>query len=158
MKKSLTRIFLLILIMAACGAPPLTDLNNSTPISNTITMDTPIVGKATANSAPQPNDEKLAHGKIFIKKSELIIRESMPPQIALDISGDLPTPCHLLRSKVSAPDLKNKIFVEVYTVIDPNAICIQVLEPFHENVELGTFPTGHYAVWMNGVLVGEFDS
>jgi hypothetical protein len=36
--------------------------------------------------------------------------------------------------------------------------CIQVLEPFQEQIDLGTFPSGHYSVWLNGEWVGEFDA
>jgi hypothetical protein len=109
-------------------------------------------------NAPQAKDVNLAHGNIFLKEVGLLIHESMPPQIALDITGDLPTPCNLFRAKISLPDFENKIVVDVYTITDHNMMCIQVLEPFHENVELGTFPTGHYSVWVNGDLVGEFNS
>jgi hypothetical protein len=87
-----------------------------------------------------------------------LIRESYPPQITLSLQGNLPTPCHNLRAKISEPDAENKINVEVYTVVDPNMMCTQVLKPFQETVELGTFPNGHYSVFVNGELVGEFDS
>ena len=108
--------------------------------------------------APRPGDAKLTRGNVFIEENGLVIRESYPPQIALGISGNLPTPCHEIRAEISAPDVENKINVDVYSVVDPNMICTQVLKPFMENIELGTFPTGHYSVWLNGEMVGEFDS
>jgi hypothetical protein len=88
----------------------------------------------------------------------LLIRESYPPQIALTISGDLPTPCHQVRAEIALPDAENKIIVDMYTVTDPNMVCTQVLKPFQENIDLGVFPSGHYSVWVNGELAGEFDS
>jgi hypothetical protein len=33
-----------------------------------------------------------------------------------------------------------------------------MLESFQEQIELGTFSGGHYAVWLNGEMIGEFDS
>jgi hypothetical protein len=108
--------------------------------------------------APKPNDTELAWGSVFINESGLLIRESFPPQITLILSGDLPTPCHELRVDVNEPDPENKINVEVYSVVDPDQVCIQVLEPFQANIDLGTFPTGHYTVWVNGEMVGEFDT
>jgi len=108
--------------------------------------------------APQPDEIKLSRGNIFIEEKGLLIRESYPPQIALEISGNLPTPCNLLRAVIAEPDAENKINVDVYTVVDPNMMCTQVLKPFSENMELGTFPSGHYSVWVNGELAGEFDS
>jgi hypothetical protein len=32
------------------------------------------------------------------------------------------------------------------------------VEPFEANIDLGTYPSGHYSVWVNGELAGEFDS
>jgi hypothetical protein len=107
---------------------------------------------------PQPDDANLTRETLFIEEFGLLIRESYPPQIALGISGNLPTPCHQLRAAISEPDAENKINVEVYTVVDPNMMCTQVLKPFSETIELGTFPSGHYSVWVNGQLAGEFDS
>lgn len=108
--------------------------------------------------APQPEDVNLSRGEIFIDEKGLLIRESYPPQIALEISGNLPTPCHELRAVISEPDVENRINVEVYSVVDPNMMCTQVLKPFMENIELGTFPGGHYSVYINDELAGEFDS
>lgn len=107
---------------------------------------------------PNPGDIKLERGNVFISESELLIRESYPVQIALALSGELPTPCHQLRININLPDAENKIQIDIYTVFNPALNCIQVLKPFQENVELGTFPSGHYTVWVNENQVGEFDS
>jgi hypothetical protein len=88
----------------------------------------------------------------------LLIFESFSDQISISLSGDLPTPCHQLRVQVNEPDENNKIDVDAYSVVDPDMICIQVLEPFQASIDLGTFPSGHYSVWVNGELAGEFDS
>jgi hypothetical protein len=108
--------------------------------------------------APKPGDAQLMRGEVFINETNLLIRESYPPQISLSIWGDLPTPCHELRAEIASPDSENKIMVDAYSVVDPNMVCTQVLEPFEESIDLGTFPTGHYSVWVNGELAGEFDS
>ena len=155
--------FLLIVftaLLAACGAVPTNTPDPNSPVST----DTPVTepknaeNPATMPYAPQPNDINLSRESIFIDEKGLLIRESYPPQITLGISGNLPTPCHELRAVVSEPDTENKINVEAYTVVDPNMMCTQVLKPFQQNIELGTFPTGHYSVWVNGELAGEFDS
>ena len=108
--------------------------------------------------APQSNDVNLSRESIFIEEMGLVIRESYPPQISLNMSGNLPTPCHALRAVVNEPDAENKVNVEVYTVVDPNMMCTQVLKPFTQNIDLGTFPSGHYTVWVNGESAGAFDS
>jgi hypothetical protein len=116
-------------------------------------------GEPSANPfAPKPGDEKLTRTEIIISDLDLLIRESYPPQIALSISGELPTPCHELRAEVTPPDPENRIMVSVYSVTDPNLACVQVLKPFQEYIEIGTFTQGRYSVWVNGELAGEFDS
>ena len=82
--------------------------------------------------------------------------ESYPLQVALLIKGTLPTPCHRLRVEVSKPDIQNFIAVEAYSLVDPDQNCIQVLEPFDENIPLGSYPDGSYTVTLNGEEVGEF--
>ena len=146
-------VFLLALLVVSC----------SPAASDTLPPDTVVTSPSDAIApvnplAPKPSDGKLTRGNVFIQKSELLIRESFPPQISLALSGDLPTPCYELRAVVSAPDQDNKINVDVYSVVDPDMICTQVLKPFQENIDLGAFPSGHYTVWINGELIGEFDS
>jgi hypothetical protein len=108
--------------------------------------------------SPNPGDSKFERGNIFISESGIILRESFPVQVVLGISGELPTPCHQLRALIAPPDAENRILVEAYSVVNPELNCIQVLKPFQEMIELGTFPGGHYTVWVNGAQVGEFDS
>jgi hypothetical protein len=60
--------------------------------------------------------------------------------------------------EIDPPDAENKIFVDVYSVTDPNQVCVQVLKPFEASIDLGTFPSGHYTVWVNGEMAGEFDT
>ena len=145
-------------LLAACGVMPATgtpepDLPVSPSDSPTTAEEPPAM-----SYAPQPEDVNLSRGEIFMEENGLLIRESYPPQIALGISGNLPTPCHQLRAMISEPDGENRINVEVYSVVDPNMMCTQVLKPFMENIELGTFPSGHYSVYINDELAGEFDS
>jgi len=149
--------------MASCA--PLSDANtnpNSLPPDTAVTN--PPGNDLSTNEpnnnplSPKPGDEKLTRGDVFLNQASLVIRESYPPQISLDISGDLPTPCHQLRVEIAAPDTENKITMDIYSVVNASMVCTQVLEPFHAYIDLGTFPSGHYSVWVNGELAGEFDS
>lgn len=158
------RILMLLMFLEASCAP----LSNATEQPGTVPPATAVTSppaddmptnEPRANPfAPKPGDDKLARSEVLIQESSLVIRESYPPQISLSISGDLPTPCHALRAEIALPDQENKILMEVYSVVDPNVACTQLLEPFEEFIDLGTFPPGHYTVWVNGELAGEFDS
>jgi hypothetical protein len=108
--------------------------------------------------SPSPADSNLVRGNVYLDSTELISTESYPLQFALLLKGNLPTPCHELRITVSPPDSQNKIAIDAHSVKDPNAICVQVLEPFEENIPLGSFPSGHYTLWINGEQITEFDS
>ena len=152
-------LIIVVTLVTACASKPA-----NTPAPDSSVANPPINENPTQEQnimpsyAPQPSDVNFSRGNVFIEEMGLLIRESFPPQITLGISGNLPTPCHQLRAVISVPDTENKINVEVYTVVDPNMMCTQVLKPFQENIELVTPPTGHYSVWVNGELAGEFDS
>jgi hypothetical protein len=154
-------IALLITFLAA-------SCTTTTAASSTLPPDTAVTsppeGTMPSNQppgssfAPQPGDENLVRSEIFLQEASLVIRESFPPQVSLMLRGDLPTPCHALRAILNPPDGENKIIVEAYSVVDPDRICTQVLQPFEESLDLGTYPGGHYTVWVNGEMAGEFDT
>jgi hypothetical protein len=158
------RALILLLLMTASCAPVsnTTAEPTSLPPDSAVTShpgnDLPTTEPHVNLFSPKPGDEKLARGSALLNQTSLLIRESYPPQISLSVSGDLPTPCHELRAEINPPDPESKITVEIYSVVDENMVCIQVLEPFEEYIDLGTFPSGHYSVWVNGELAGEFDS
>ncbi|MCX6034595.1 MAG: hypothetical protein NTV38_06415 [Chloroflexi bacterium] len=61
---------------------------------------------------------------------------------------------------ISQPDSLNRIQLEIYGVALKDMPCNQMalLTPQEANISLGSFPTGHFTVWINGVQVGEFNS
>ena len=119
-------------------------IENSTPIPN--------------QYSPKPDDDQKIRGPFFIDTSNLNIMESYPIQVSLSVQGSLPTPCHEFRVEVSQPDDNNQIQVDVYSVLDPEKICAQVVTPFEFTIPMGSFPSGSYSVLINGNLIGEFDS
>ena len=132
---------------SAQAPSPDTPVNNLTPLP-----------PSQAPYAPQPGDDALQRGPAFVEATDLLVLESYPLQFNLSLSGELPTPCHELRIFVGEPDADNNIAVDVYSLVDPNAICIQVLQSFQASVNLGSFPTGHYTITVNGEAAGEFDA
>lgn len=149
-------LLLLLLFVVSCAPQPTAgpDSSVTSPPMDELPTNEPVLNPF----APQPGDENLLRGNVFLNEASLVVRESFPPQIALTVQGDLPTPCNQLRADIAAPDAENRIEVQLYSVSDPNQACVQVLEPFQEAINLGTFPTGHYTVWVNGEMVGEFDT
>ena len=153
--KYLTTALLIAILAASCtNTPTASDTAVTSPPEGTMPARQPSENPL----APKPGDENLTRGNVFIQEASLVIRESFPPQISIMFSGDLPTPSHELRAIVNPPDDENKIIVDAYSLVDPSMACIQVLESIQGSIDLGTFPTGHYTVWINGNLAGEFDT
>jgi hypothetical protein len=75
----------------------------------------------------------------------------------LNVTGNLPTPCHDIEWDVQPPDADGRIDVELYSLTKAGGECIQVLEPFDEQIPVGNFTEGSFSVWLNGDLIGEFD-
>jgi hypothetical protein len=149
---------LLILIVVACSPLPVATGGPDQAVTDPPGDNSPTEEPVRNPFSPQAEDEDLTRGNVYLGEASVVIRESFPPQISLSVSGDLPTPCNQLRAEIGAPDQDNKIEVELYSVINPEKACVQVLEPFEETIELGTFPAGHYTVWVNGEMIGEFDA
>lgn len=156
-------LIVLALVVAGCAPAVSTSTPGNLPPDTAVTQpavtdpnlsETP----GSPSYAPRPVDATFQRGTVFLGESQLILRESFPVQVVLALGGELPTPCHQLRAIIEPPDAENKILVEAYTVVNPDLNCIQVLRPFQEMIELGTFPGGHYTVWVNETLIGEFDS
>jgi len=95
---------------------------------------------------------------VYVDEVSLLQMESYPVQVALRVVGSLPTPCHEPRWEVVWPDARGRIEVTLFSEADPSLLCIQVLEPFEQELVLGSFSSGKYSVWVNGQQVGEFDN
>jgi len=167
MKKFIVLLLISGLLLTACGgenvppaespdvgAPPLPD-NGGSP-------ETPIINlpgePRFQDQEPAPGQAEWARGNAFVNDTQLAIMESFPIQVMLTLEGELPTPCNYLTIDIAAPDADNTINVEVYSLVSPAETCIQVIEPFSENISLptGELADGTYAIFVNGEKVGEF--
>ena len=141
--------------------PVINNENSSPPAPTPAQPDQPVDSLTpfkTPNSfEPGPGDELKQRSAAFVDNAQLMILESDPIQVNLQIKGSLPTPCHILRIAISPPDKENHIAISVYSLVDPAVVCIQVLQEFETSVPLGAYPYGHYLVYVNDMLVGEFD-
>ena len=106
---------------------------------------------------PQPEDAKLERAPANATGGEgAIIDQALLPKVYFNLQGTLPTPCHQLRVAASEPDADGRIRLDVYSVVDPDQMCIQVIEEFEANVLLGEFASGTYTVVVNDQAIGEF--
>jgi hypothetical protein len=175
MLRNIFVVLVIAVMLAACGpaqapavsptepaVPPATEPaapsqpDNSYPGPSAFVPDT--TSAYPVPLEPLPGDENLRREDVFIDSTEILIMESFPPQFSLIIEGNLPTPCHRLRASVEEPDAQNRINVELFTLVDPNHICIQVLSPFSETIPLGSLPDGTYTIIVNGQEIGQITS
>ena len=151
--------FLLTLALLAACAPVTADPNQPTG------SDDPPFGNNYVTPPmkfddviPRPQDKDLIRENASVLSTDLLTMESYPLQFMLVVEGELATPCNQLRVNVNPPDAENKIVVDVYSLVTADLICTEVIQPFSQNIPLGSFPPGHYTVWVNGEKVAEFDA
>jgi hypothetical protein len=96
------------------------------------------------------------YGKVYIDSIEVLVMESYPMQVAMEVRGNLPNACHELRWEVSQPSEGNEIHVRIYSVSEVESVCTQILAPFIVRIPLGDFTEYGYSVWVNDQRVGGF--
>jgi hypothetical protein len=116
--------------------------------------DTPI--PANNPYAPQPGDSSLSGDTATYESTGLI---QSGKDVQLDISYRLPTPCHQTRVEVAAPDADGRINIKLYSLFEANKPCalMPLSTPLHAMLDLGSFPKGHYTVYVNDTKAVEFD-
>jgi hypothetical protein len=109
---------------------------------------------------PQPGDSELMTGDITVDSSSVALAKSQPPQVMVNFAYFQPTPCYQLRVEVSGPDDQNQISLKAYAVAENDKPCnlMALATPLDASLNLGSFPSGHYIVALNGDQIGEFDS
>jgi hypothetical protein len=150
MKKTtlLLMVFLIALSLAACQGRP--DLSVNDLPDNT----EPGQGEGDGQSLPANAQRSI----VYLEEAQILILESYPVQVKLSLGGELPTPCHQLQVEFADPDAEFNIYVDVYSLVDPEVMCAQVLESFAQSftIPMQGKEDGQYRVYVNGELVGEF--
>ncbi len=125
----------------------------------TVNVNGAPLGQFITTFAPQPGDDQLTRGDVTLEMTatQLIISGTQPNQVSANLQGQLLSPCYQLRIVLTPADSSNKIVLEVYSVYDPKAACPTVIQPFQVIYPLGSFTSGHYMVYVNDQLIGEFD-
>lgn len=144
-EKSFFLILLAGVVLAACTSHPIA---NSDPLPALV--DNPY--------APQPGDSVMMQSKVEIVSASVVTSEAIPLQISISLAYRLTTPCNQLRVTISQPDSANHILLAIYGVAPKDKPCslMALSTPQQASISLGSYPTGQYAVWINGVQFGEF--
>jgi hypothetical protein len=138
MMRTIRSFLIVAMLLIACGSPGDDPVDTNTTPSSTVTG-----GTIPANAVP-----------VFIDTTDILLMESFPVQVALRVTGNLPTPCHEPVWEVD--DDGSTISVTLRSVADPDVACVQVLAPFELSIPLGSFESGAREVTLNGENVGDF--
>lgn len=145
----------LIYMLAACS-PAISPAGTTVPTSLPPVSPEPSAGQASNPYRPRVGDSELQRSAAYVNSAQVSALESEPPRVELLLAGSLPTPCHELRVDVHAPYEQGRIDADVYSLVDPDKICTQVLADFKASIPLNGYPAGQYNVWVGDVLAGSF--
>ena len=135
----------------------------STPSpDDTVSTSSDQAGTSAPTPSPTPVVPDSDRRPVAVEDVLIVVRESWPAQVAVMISGSLPTPCHELRWTVkegatttedgwtvAADGSVHEITVWT-TDLPADTACATVMEPFEEQVELGRFASGDFTIVVNG--------
>jgi inhibitor of cysteine peptidase len=102
-------------------------------------------------SSPAP-DIEIVEGQAAVEAVEVVMLMSFPLQVHLHVTGYVGDPCTAIDEIQTARD-GYTFEVLIKTTRDSQINCIQVIEPFEENIPLDVYglPAGDYTVFVNGV-------
>ncbi len=159
-KKLIIILSMLSLVLAACGSGDAADepVDSDLP-APTLPPADPGLPPADPSQKPPTESDKVPEnaGQVFIESADLLIMESFPIQVRVDVTGTLPTPCHGLSWVIQ--DDGTTIDITVFSIEPGPAVsCIAVEEPFQLGIDVGSFADEARTVVLNGEPVGEFTS
>ncbi len=141
-------------LLGACTAQP-------TPVPiPTATESLPFVIKQEDNPyALRPEDTGRKRSEVMLTSTNLSERADLTPvQNELHVLGSMPRTCSELRIVVNPPNNAYQIYIEIYSITDPNLKCEYVFQQFNATVLLGVYSAGRYTIWVNDGYVGDFVS
>ena len=101
--------------------------------------DQPIAEPGPVGSIPEPRPpiDGSVSGEVWITSADLLIMESFPIQVSLQVEGEKPTPCHEVFWTVE--DDGETIEITMISQVNSDQSCAQVIEPFMISVPLGSW-------------------
>ena len=139
-------------LIAACISAPTAEPTPTAPPPYRITAD-------DNPYSPKPEDLGYRQAGVIIASASLAERLDLTPvRVNLNLLGSMPSSCHQLRVKINPPNASFQIFIEVYSIVDPNQKCENVFQQFESNILLGVYTPGRYTIWINDGLIGDMIS
>ena len=147
-----TLFILLPIAVSACLPMPTQEPTPASPAPYRITPD---------ENPYEPDLKDVGMQVAVVTVTSVIISEKYeytPPRAAIVIAGYMPSVCNELRIKINPPDEQFRVFVETYSLIDPDLQCDNVFQQFEAEILLGIYSSGRYTIWVNDIPAGDFVS
>jgi hypothetical protein len=143
-------IFAAILFLSACTSAPTPDPTATASLPYRITLE-------ENPYAPRTSDLGKQIAGVTLTSINLSERLDLDPsRVVVGFLGLMPSVCNELRIDTQPPDNQFRIFIEVYSLHDPNLSCDRVFQQFEVSIMLGTYSRGRYTIWVNENLIGDF--
>lgn len=136
---------------------PVVGVSASTPTPESADVGAGQNPPETGPSDPESGGGVLVEAGVFIDSVEVEVQEGDLPQVNLVVQGSLPTPCHQFAHQPEQPDSEGRINVRIFSLLDAQAECTQMLQPFEQTINLGMFPPGSYTILINGEELQKLD-
>jgi hypothetical protein len=81
---------------------------------------------------------------------EIVFSADDPGRVAVLVTGFLPTPCHVLAWDLNELSPEGMTVLDLYSVVEGDQACAEILQPFAETIDLGLFAPGSYVLVLNG--------
>jgi hypothetical protein len=93
-----------------------------------------------------------------VARFSVVVRESFPPQVVLEVSGNWPNGCSVEPQVVTQRD-GSVVTVHIFRILPPDLMCTMVITPASLTVDIsdvfmedGTFRSGEYTINVNGAV------
>lgn len=108
-------------------------------------------GPMSTLPTPGPQESSWQPGPFYLQEVRL---EREGDTWRLMVSGSAPTPCHQVRHRVTLEG--ERLLIEIFTLREPKAMCIEMLQPFSGEVDLTPWARQYpgIEVWVNNQRVG----
>ena len=156
----------ILLVASACGAPESVGGNGGAVTTTSVGPDEPVdsggdepiaePGPVGSIPEPRPPIDGNLDGEVWVTSADLRIMESFPIQVMLDVTGERPTACHEIFWTVE--DTGETIEIAMISQVAGDQVCAQVIAEFAIAVPLGSWVEESRDVFLNGEMVGSFDS
>jgi hypothetical protein len=147
-------IVLILFLLVSCAPVPLPQQEpaediaspeGDTPSSEGVVPPTPEL-VVDNQYAPQESDGGLTKAQAFLEIADWVTADNK-----LHLVGSLSTPCHQLRVSHTLAD--GKLAFEVYSLIDPNKICAEMIQPFDVFLAVQNMPAEGISILVNGEVI-----